>query len=94
MKKLSLKHIDEAHDALNIIYQYKGLRVDGFDFTAIFKKQPTQIQLKHLEETTKDKTFIQAIIVDPEFWAKEFDTELTIEFQKYLDKIRSSSKKK
>jgi hypothetical protein len=92
MKKLTLQDVEQAHQALNIIYKYKGAKLNDVDFTAIFKKQPTKAQLKLMEAATAEKTFIQAIIMFPERWAKEFKTELTPEFQKYLKKIRAKQK--
>lgn len=92
MKKLTLQDISAAHDALNIIYQYKGAKLSEIDLTAIFKKQPTKAQLKLMESATQDKTFIQGIIMFPERWAKEFNTELTPQFEKFIKKIRAKQK--
>jgi hypothetical protein len=92
MKKLTLQHIDVAHDALNVIYSYKGAKLADVDLTVIFKKQPSKAQLKQLEEATSKNTFIQELIMFPEKWAKEFKTELTSEYQKYLKKIRGKQK--
>ena len=91
-QKLSLKEIQEAHDALNLLYAYKRSDVGKFDLTTIFKKQPSADQLKHLQAATTSTTFIQAIIMYPELWAKEFKTELTHEYQKFLKKIRGKQK--
>lgn len=93
MKKLTLADIEKAHQALNTIYAYKSADLTEIDFTTIFKKQPTKAQLKHFAAATHEKTFIQAVIMFPELWAKEFKTELTPEYQKYLKKIRGKQKK-
>ncbi len=90
--KLTIAHMAEAHDALNVIYRYKGIKLDSVDFTTIFKTQPTKAQLKHLEAATSGKTFIQTLIMYPEIWAKEWGIELTAEYQKFLKKIRSKQK--
>jgi hypothetical protein len=91
-QKLSLKEIQEAHDALNLLYGYKRSDVGKFDLTTIFKKQPSAKQLKHLQTATQSNTFVQALIMVPELWAKEFETELTPEYQKFLKKIRGKQK--
>jgi len=93
MKKISINDMSEVHDALNVIYQYKSVMVADFDLTAIFKKQPSKTQLKEFQLDTGKSTFVQALIFQPELWAKEFGTELTPEYQKFLKKIRGKQKK-
>lgn len=92
MKKISINDMNEVHDALNVLYHYKNAKIAEFDFTGIFKKQPTKAQIKHLENATSSNTFVQALIFVPELWAKEFGTELTPEYQKFLKKIRGKQK--
>jgi hypothetical protein len=92
MKKLTLKDMSAVHDALNLLYMFKAAKLSEIDLTAIFKKQPTAAQIKKFEETTKSTTFVQALIFNPEHWAKEFKIELTPEYMKFIKKIRDKQR--
>jgi hypothetical protein len=92
MTKLTLKDMTNVHDALNLLYMFKAAKLSDVDLTAIFKKQPTAAQIKKFDTATKSTTFVQALIFQPERWAKEFNTELTPEYLKFIKKIRSKQK--
>ena len=92
MTKLTLKDMTNVHDALNLLYMFKAAKLSDVDLTAIFKKQPTAAQIKKFDTATKSTTFVQALIFQPERWAKEFNTGLTPEYLKFIKKIRSKQK--